>query len=64
MAVKKTLQQRERELQVLLATPAGKKELQELVTRYSAASDRVKPVRTSIITFILVYEREHGMING
>ena len=62
MAVKKTLQQRERELQVLLATPAGIKELQVLVDRYSAAGDKVKPERTSLVTFILVYERKHGLI--
>jgi hypothetical protein len=36
MTVKKTLQQREMELQALLATVAGKKELQGLAARYSA----------------------------
>jgi hypothetical protein len=62
MTVKKTLQQRE--LQALLATPAGKNELQELAVRYSAASNRIKTERRSIITYILVHEREHGLIDG
>jgi len=64
MTVKKTLQQRERELQALLATPAGKNELQELAVRYSTASNRIKTERRSIITYILVHEREHGLIDG
>jgi hypothetical protein len=64
MASKKTLQLRQKELQALLATPAGKTELQELGARYSAASGRVMPERRSIVTFILVYEREHGLIDG
>src|SRR4051812_18122277 len=37
MTLKKTLHQRERELQALLATPDGRKELQALVSRYQAA---------------------------
>jgi len=64
MASKKTLQSRQKELQALLATPAGKTELHELGARYSAASGRVMPERRSIVTFILVYEREHGLIDG
>jgi hypothetical protein len=64
MTVTKTLQQRERELQALLATPAGKIELQELAVRYAAASNRIKTERRSIITYILVHEREHGLISG
>ncbi len=64
MMVKKTLQQRERELQPLLTTPSGKQELEKLAARYSAASDGMRAPRTSIITYILVYEREHGLIDG
>jgi hypothetical protein len=60
----KTLQQRERELQSLLADPAGRQILQELEARYHAASGRVKPAKTSVITYILVYEREQGLIHG
>jgi hypothetical protein len=47
-----------------LANPAGRKELQELESRYYAASDRPKPLRTSVITYILVHERERGLISG
>jgi hypothetical protein len=64
MPPKKTLREREKELQSLLATPAGQGELQDLGGRYCAASGRVRPERASVITYILVYEREHGMICG
>jgi hypothetical protein len=64
MPPKKTLQERERELQSLLATPAGRTELQELESRYCAAGGRVRPGRASLITYILVYEREHGLIGS
>jgi hypothetical protein len=59
-----TLGQREKELQTLLATPQGKQELQGLADRYAAASFRVRPERTSIVTYILVHERELGLIDG
>ena len=64
MTVKKSLQQRETELQALLATPAGKNELQELAARYAATGARLRPGRLSVVTYILVYEREHGLIDG
>ena len=64
MNPKKTLEQRQKELQALLATAAGKTALRELAARYSATSDRVRPERTSVVTYILVYEREHGLIDG
>jgi len=64
MPEKKTLQQREKELQSLLANPAGRKELQEMAFRYNEASNRLKPARTSVITYILVHERELGLITG
>jgi len=57
-----TLVQREKELQSLLATPAGRKELGELESRYREASGRLRPASTSIITYILVHEREAGLI--
>jgi len=60
----KTLQQRETELRSLLATTTGRKELQELESRYHEASGKVKPAKTSVITYILVHERERGLING
>ena len=64
MAAKKTLQQREKELQSLLATPGGRDELRQLEARYSAAGGRVRPGKASLITFILVCERERGLIGG
>jgi hypothetical protein len=62
MLPKKTLSQREKELQSLLATAAGRQELEELESRYQAAGGRLRPPSTSVITYILVYEREHGQI--
>ena len=64
MPEKKTLQKREKELQSLLATPAGRDELQHLGARYAAASGRVRPGKASVITYILVYERERGLIGS
>ena len=58
----RTLAQREKELQSLLATPAGRKELGELESRYHEASGRLRPASTSIITYILVHERGAGLI--
>ena len=62
MARAKTLQQRQEELQALLATPAGRKELQQLESRYQAAGGSLRPAGTSVITYLLVYEREQGLI--
>jgi len=62
MSPKKTLAQRQKELQDLLATPAGREELQNLDSRYQAASGRPRPPRTSVITYILVHERGKGLI--
>jgi hypothetical protein len=64
MSPKKTLQQREKELQALLATPAGRKELHDLASQYQEASDELRPARTSVITYILVHERDQGLISG
>jgi hypothetical protein len=60
----KTIQQREKELQSLLANPKGRKDLQELESRYRAASGRVRPGKASVITYILIYEREQGLIHS
>jgi hypothetical protein len=60
----KTLQQRQAELQALLATPQGRAELEELASSYSAAGGRVRPWGTSVITYILVHERQMGLISG
>ena len=48
--------------ETLLATPAGREELQELASRYYAASGKLKPAGASAITYILVHERERGLI--
>ena len=64
MSPTKTVQQREKELQALLADAAGKQQLQELASRYHAVSGNLKPVRTSLITYILVHERQRGLIAG
>jgi len=60
----KALSEREKELQSMLATPAGREEIRQLESRYQAASGRERPSRTSIITYILVHEREQGLIRG
>jgi len=62
MIPKKTLRQREEEFRSLLATPAGMNELQELESRYAASGGPVRPLKASLITYLLVYERERGMI--
>lgn len=64
MIVKHTLQEREKELRSLLTTPAGREELQELASRYHAASGKLRPAGTSVITYILVHERQRGLIRG
>jgi hypothetical protein len=64
MPQKKTIAERQAELQALLATPAGKAELQELESRYEEASGRPRVGKRSIITYILVYERGQGLIDG
>ncbi len=58
----KTVQQREKELQSLLETPAGRKELHALEARYHEVSDRIRPSKASVVTFILIHERERGLI--
>lgn len=62
MISQKTVHQREQELRSMLATPAGQKELDELECRYQRTSDRVRPKKTSVITYILVHERGQGLI--
>ncbi len=64
MTPKKTLPQRQKELQSLLATPTGRQELQELELRYHAISGRARPEKTSVITYILVHERVQGMVGN
>jgi hypothetical protein len=63
MTAKKTRFEREKELQTLLGSLAGKAELEALAERYAAAGRRIKPARTSLVTYILVCERERDMIS-
>lgn len=60
----RTLQQREKDLQTLLATEAGRKKLHDLASRYAAMSGKLRPAGKSAITYILVYEREQGLISS
>lgn len=64
MSPKKTVPQREKELQSLLATAAGREELHELESRYFESNGNHRPAKTSVITYILVHERQGGIIEG
>ncbi|HTK75415.1 MAG TPA: hypothetical protein VL371_09170 [Gemmataceae bacterium] len=64
MTAKKSLREREKELKSLLATPAGRDELKHLESCYAAKGARLRVGRTSIITYLLVYERELGLISN
>lgn len=57
----KTLHERERELQDKLQTPGGPAELEVLADAYADAGAGPR-LRTSVITYILVYERGRGLI--
>jgi len=63
MAKTKTLEERQTELRALIATPEGRVELERLASRYQE-SGRPRPARTSVITYILVHEREKKLIAG
>lgn len=60
----KTMPEREKELQRLMAAPGGRDELEALADRYRDAGGRARPARTSVITYILVHERARGLIDG
>ena len=62
MTAKKTRLEREKELQTLLGSLAGKAELEALADRYAASGRRIRPLGTSLVTYILVCERERDMI--
>jgi hypothetical protein len=64
VTAKKTLREREAELRALLATPTGRAELEDLAARYAAADGQFRPARTSVVTYILVHERQSGLIRG
>jgi hypothetical protein len=58
----KTLSEREKELQALLATPLGRAQLRDLQSKYETEGGRLNPVGKSVISDILVREREKGLI--
>jgi hypothetical protein len=62
MTAKKTRLEREKELQALLGSLSGKAELEALADRYAASCGRIRPGGTSVVTYILVCERERDMI--
>ena len=64
MPTTKTLQEREKELRSLLTTTAGQEEIQEIASRYHAASGRPRPQGKSAVTYILVHERAKGLISS
>ena len=64
MTQAKTLDVRQKELQALLTTATGRAELERLAARYADASGRLRPARTSLITYIVVHERERGLVAG
>jgi hypothetical protein len=59
----KTLAQRQAELQAMMTTPEGRARLEEIAGGY-CESGRPRVPRTSVITYILVHERERGLIAG
>lgn len=64
MPTPKTLAERQRELQALLATPEGRARLRELVEGYAAAGGRLAPSSGSLVTYVIVHERQRGLIAG
>jgi hypothetical protein len=62
MIVKKTLPEREKELRVLLQSSDGPTKLQEIASTYAAEGGHNCWSGGSLITYIIVYERTHGLI--
>jgi hypothetical protein len=60
----KTREEREKELQTLMRTAEGRAVLEELACRYQSDGGRARPERTSVITYVLVHERQMGLIAG
>ena len=64
MASKTTLHEREKALQAMLATPEGREKLLRLASRTFAASGKLIPPLGSLVPYILVHEREQGLISN
>jgi hypothetical protein len=58
----KSRDEREKELQALIATPEGREELERLAARYESEGGGHRPQRASVITYILVHERARGLV--
>jgi hypothetical protein len=62
MSQTRTLAEREAELQAIMASPDGRDRLERIADGYRFDGGRARPPRTSVITYILVHEREQGLI--
>jgi hypothetical protein len=62
MRQSKSREEREKELQALIATPDGREELERLAARYESEGGSHRPERASVITYILVHERARGLV--
>jgi hypothetical protein len=62
MTGKKTVRERERELRALMATAEGRAQVDDLAARYVAEGGGFRPGRSSVVTYIIVYERTRGLI--
>ena len=60
----KTMREREKELQLQLQTPKGPADLEDLAGRYAEMAGSPRRNGPSVITFILICEREQGLISG
>lgn len=59
---RKSLAERQTELQALMASLDGRKELEKLASCYQTAGGKARPMKTSVITYIIVHERLQGLI--
>lgn len=60
----KTLSERQAELQALLVTPEGRDRLEVIADGYRYDRGEVRPPRSSVVTYIIVHERQLGLIAG
>jgi hypothetical protein len=61
MILTKTIQKGGKELADLLPTPQGRSQIEELVSRHVDAGGHTMAPGTSLITLILICERERGL---
>ena len=63
MTGKKTIPEREKELRVLLQSRDGATKLEKLASTYAAEGGHQCWSGGSVITYIIVYERIHGLLS-